>query len=68
MNKQDELISCLREGWQSIEDLHLRFFWQPHTIRGAISTAAKKHGVTIERRRDGGITSYRVKPSDEAAQ
>ncbi len=63
MNKRDELAACLKEGWQSIEDLHARFFWQPHTIRGAISTVAKQHGLKIERKRVDGITSYRVAPA-----
>ena len=49
MSKSDELMTRLREGWHSIDDLHALLFWQPHTIRGAISTAAKKHGVVIER-------------------
>jgi hypothetical protein len=66
MSKSDELIARLREGWQSIDDLHALLFWQPHTIRGAISTAAKKHGVTVERRRIDGVTSYRITQREAA--
>lgn len=66
MSKSDELMTRLREGWHSIDDLHALLFWQPHTIRGAISTAAKKHGVVIERRRIDGVTSYRIASRETA--
>jgi len=60
MTKAAQLVSSLREGWQSTEDLQSLLFWQPTTIRGAISAAAKKNGLKIERRRIHGVTSYRV--------
>lgn len=66
MSKSDELVARLREGWQSIDDLHALFFWQRHTIRGAISTVAKKRGVVIERRCIDGVTSYRIASRDAA--
>lgn len=66
MTKSDQLADALREGWQSTEDLHLKFFWGPTTIRGAISMIAKKRGLKIERRRENGITSYRIAEPAEA--
>lgn len=60
MSKAEQLVEMLREGWKTTEDIHLRFSWQNHTIRSVISSAAKKHNLRIERRREHGITSYRV--------
>jgi hypothetical protein len=60
MTKADELCEMLRAGWQSTQDIHLRFSWGNNSIRGAISTIAKKRNLTIERQRIEGITSYRI--------
>lgn len=35
--------------------------WQPHTVRGFISgTVRKAPGLTVETKRDGGTTTYRI--------
>lgn len=60
MTKSDEVFKALQEGWKSIDDLHNLTFWQPHTIRAAISVGAKKRNLKVERVRAGGVTSYRV--------
>lgn len=57
--KKDRLIAMLAD-WTSLEYLMAHLGWQAHTVRGALSTAAKARGITIERRRLDGITSYRV--------
>jgi hypothetical protein len=57
--KRDRLISMLAD-WTPLSELMSAMRWQAHTVRGALSTAAKARGITIERKRDAGITSYRV--------
>lgn len=57
--KKDRLIAMLAD-WTTIGDLMAAMGWQAHTVRGAISTAAKARGIVIERRRVDGVTSYRV--------
>lgn len=60
--KTEELLKRLTEGWNDAPVLMARFGWGTHTLRGAISTLAKKHGLKIERQRIDGVTSYRVAP------
>lgn len=60
MNKREQLVSTLNAGWVSVPDLLSRTGWQAHTLRGAISTLAKANGLTVERRRLDGVTSYRI--------
>jgi hypothetical protein len=59
--KKDRLIAMLAD-WTPISDLMAAMGWQAHTVRGALSTAAKARGITIGRQRVDGVTSYRVKP------
>lgn len=58
--KRDRLVSMLAD-WTPTGDLMASLGWQAHTVRGAISTAAKARGIVIERRRVDGVTSYRIK-------
>lgn len=58
--KEDELLADLRAGWCPAPSLARKFGWRAHTLRGAISKLAKKHNLNIERRRENGITEYRV--------
>jgi hypothetical protein len=46
--------------WTPISELMAAMGWQAHTVRGALSTAAKALGITVERQRVEGVTSYRV--------
>jgi hypothetical protein len=49
-SKKDRLVEFLRrENGATIEELMAEFGWQAHTVRGAISIAAKRLGVTAER-------------------
>jgi hypothetical protein len=57
--KRDRLISMLAD-WTPLTDLMSAMGWQAHTVRGALSTAAKTRGVKIERQRVEGVSSYRV--------
>ena len=57
--KKDKLVAMLAD-WTSIDYLMAHLDWQAHTVRGAISTAAKARGISIERQRIDGVTSYRV--------
>lgn len=59
--KKDRLIAMLAD-WTPVGMLMAALDWQAHTVRGALSTAAKARGITIERRRVDGVTSYRVAP------
>ena len=62
--KKDRLISMLAD-WTSLEYLMAHLGWQAHTVRGTLSTAAKARGITIERQRVDGVTSYRIEPEAE---
>lgn len=67
--KRDRLIAMLAD-WAALSDLTAAMGWQAHTVRGALSTAAKARGITIERQRVDGVTSYRVAAAiqNEAAE
>jgi hypothetical protein len=60
--KGDMLLSMLAD-WMPLPDLMKALGWQAHTVRGALSTAAKAKSLKIERRRVGGVTSYRAQSS-----
>jgi hypothetical protein len=48
--KKDRLVELLRrKDGATIEELMDEFGWQAHTVRGAISIAAKRLSVTAER-------------------
>lgn len=66
MTKAETLLSMLAD-WAPAKDLETQLGWKAHTLRGAISTLAKKRGIEIERSRENGVTSYRVKPQSVAA-
>lgn len=59
-HKLTALANALAGGWTPLPSLMSDLGWQAHTIRGAISTLAKKQGLKIERQRDSGVTSYRI--------
>lgn len=61
MTKANDIFASLTK-WRSLPDLAADTGWKPHTIRAVISTQARKDGVTVERRRVEGVTSYRIKP------
>jgi hypothetical protein len=63
--KKDRLVAMLAD-WTSIDYLMAHLDWQAHTVRGAISTAAKARGIKIERQRVDGVTSYRIEPEADA--
>jgi hypothetical protein len=60
MNKREHVIAMLIREWTPTYKLGRVTGWKPHTIRALISTEAKKRGLTIERKRENGITSYRA--------
>lgn len=60
--KGARLLARLRADWTPATEIAAEYGWQAHTLRGAISTLAKKHAVTVERRKVEGVTSYRVAP------
>ena len=62
------LIAALSSDWRSADDLKTFFGWQAHTLRGAISTVAKKHSRKVERRREGKTTLYRFGRAEELAE
>lgn len=59
-NKQARLQQMLEGGWLPLPHLSVVLGWQHHTVRGVISRIGKLPGLTVERRRDAGILSYRV--------
>lgn len=60
MSKIDEIIVVLSADWVSVPVLMEKTGWNNTTIRGALSAAAKKRNLRIERKRENGVTSYRV--------
>lgn len=64
--KRDRLVSMLAD-WTPISDLMKAMEWQAHTVRGALSTAAKNLKIKIERKRVDGVSSYRIAPDPASA-
>jgi hypothetical protein len=62
--KRDRLVVMLAD-WTPVTDLMKAMGWQAHTVRGALSTAAKNLKIKIERKRVDGVSNYRV--ADPAA-
>jgi hypothetical protein len=62
--KRERLVAMLAD-WTSVTDLMKAMGWQAHTVRGALSTAAKNLKIKIERKRVDGVSNYRV--ADPAA-
>lgn len=56
----DPPYALLLADWTPLSELMAAMGWQAHTVSGALSTAAKARGITIERNRVEGVTSYRV--------
>lgn len=67
MTKAEKVISMLAD-WTPAAELMAATGWQAHTLRGALSTQAKKRGLAIERQRIDGVTSYRIKPAEYDSQ
>lgn len=59
MTKRDDVLAKLREGWVTVPTLLETTGWKSHTLRGVLSNA-KKSGLNVERKREDGVTSYRV--------
>lgn len=58
--KQAALQALLSSGWKALPELGAALCWQPHTVRGVISRIGKLPGLTVERKREAGVLSYRV--------
>jgi len=56
------------DGWKTLDELKKLFGWRAHTVRGRMSDLGRS-GSPVERKREGGITSYRLKQqaAEEAA-
>lgn len=61
-SKGEAILEKLKGGWWTVPNLLLETGWKPATLRGALSTLARKRGLKLERVRDNGITSYRIAP------
>lgn len=71
MTKAATLLLKLENGWQSVPALCAEFAWKPHTLRAVICGLDLGGDRKIERRRENGITSYRVaqeEPSNDDGQ
>lgn len=64
MTKRESLLAMVQKDWVAIDVLCAQLEWQPHTVRGALSTLGKTHA--IERKREGGRTFYRIAPPSES--
>ena len=62
MTKTATLLLKLDDGWCDVPSLCEEFGWKPHSLRAAISTLKLGDNWHIERRRENGVTSYRVAP------
>lgn len=60
MSKTATLFQKLADGWCDAPSLCAEFGWKPHTLRAAVSGLVLPSNGTIERRRENGVTSYRV--------
>jgi hypothetical protein len=63
--KRERLVAMLAD-WTPVTDLMKAMGWQAHTVRGALSTAAKNLKIKIERKRVDGVSNYRI-ASDSAS-
>lgn len=59
-SKAERLLESLKAGWCSAQSLEAANGWTSNTLRGAISTLAKKNSLKMERKREDGVTFYRV--------
>ena len=59
MSKQSYLTDELRKGWITVGVLLAMTNWKPHTLRSVLSRMGN-----VERKREDGVTSYRLKPED----
>lgn len=62
MRKGEEVLTLLRADWHPVPALLEKTAWKSHTLRGFLSAHAKKTGVKVERKREEGVTSYRIAP------
>lgn len=60
MTKSATLLLRLEAAWQPVPALCEEFGWKPHTLRAVLSGLILMEGAKIERRRENGVTSYRV--------
>ena len=59
-SKTDQLIELLRrDGGASIEEISEAFGWLPHSSRAKL-TGLRKAGQTVERGKQGSVTTYRL--------
>lgn len=58
--KHAQLRALLETGWQALPDLCGAIGWQEHSVRGVISRLSKLPSLTVERKRENGVLSYRV--------
>jgi DNA-binding transcriptional regulator PaaX len=60
MSKIETLFEKLCNGWCDVPSLCAEFGWKPHSLRAAVSGLVLPANGKIERRRENGVTSYRV--------
>lgn len=60
MTKRDDLVDALKQGWASTTHLQALMHWKAPTLRGVLSDLSRNGGQKIERKREDGITSYRI--------
>lgn len=53
------VLELVREG-RPVPEILKCTDWQPHSLRGFLSTASKKLGLKFERTRENGVTTYRI--------
>lgn len=64
MRKSEELLARLQAGWCAANVMALHFGWKAPSFRRAVSQVAKSYN--IERKRENGITFYRIKTIEAA--
>jgi hypothetical protein len=58
--KGAELLALIKTDWQPVPELLKLTGWLPHTMRGYIYRVAKAERWTVERKRDDGVSYYRI--------
>lgn len=66
MTKTEELRQRLLAGWCAVPSLCVLFGWKPHTLRAQISILKPPAAGKIERKRENGVTSYRITEAADA--
>lgn len=60
MTKSAAVSAAISNDWCTLSSLLQLTGWKPHTLRAELSRIGKRGGFKVIRKRDAGVTSYRI--------